>query len=52
MDRVKNFEEKRFGMFIHFGLFSQVDRGEWTFHEHPEVAANYGEQFKNFNRLL
>lgn len=49
MDRVKEFEQKRFGMFIHFGLFSQVDRGEWTFHEHPEVAANYKEQFENFN---
>ncbi|RCX18799.1 alpha-L-fucosidase [Anaerobacterium chartisolvens] len=28
--RVKNFERMGFGMFIHFGLYSQLESGEWV----------------------
>ena len=24
------FNEKKFGIFIHYGLYSQIERGEWT----------------------
>ena len=27
--RVKNFETMGFGMFVHFGIYSQLGRGEW-----------------------
>ena len=30
MDYVKNFEEKAFGLFVHFGLYSSIGKGEWA----------------------
>jgi len=30
--RIKDFENRAFGMFIHWGLYSQLQRGEWTQH--------------------
>ena len=30
--RIENFEKMAFGMFIHWGLYSQIGRGEWVFH--------------------
>lgn len=31
---VKNFEQLGFGMFVHFGLYSQLAKGEWAFSIH------------------
>lgn len=28
---IKNFEQLGFGMFVHFGLYSQLNNGEWTY---------------------
>lgn len=30
--RILDFEEMGFGMFIHYGLYSQLGRGEWVQH--------------------
>ena len=30
--RIKNFESYEFGMFVHFGLYSIIGRGEWSYH--------------------
>ncbi len=30
--RIENFEKMAFGMFIHWGLYSQIGRGEWVYH--------------------
>ena len=30
--RILDFEEMGFGMFIHFGLYSQMGQGEWVQH--------------------
>ena len=30
MDRMKWFEEARFGMFIHWGVYAEAGRGEWV----------------------
>ena len=45
MDRVQRFESLRFGMFIHFGLYSQASEGEWAFHENTRVHAEYEKLF-------
>ena len=38
MERIKWFLEARFGLFIHWGLYSILGRGEWVmFHEHIPV---------------
>ncbi|MEE3488810.1 MAG: alpha-L-fucosidase [Bulleidia sp.] len=49
MDRVQRFESLRFGMFIHFGLYSQASEGEWAFHENTRVHAEYEKLFHSFN---
>lgn len=49
MDRVENFEKLRFGMFIHFGLFSMADQGEWTWLMDPVERKNYPQLFQTFN---
>ena len=30
MDYVREFEKKGFGLFVHFGLFSILGKGEWV----------------------
>lgn len=49
MDRVSRFEEQRFGMFIHFGLFSIADQGEWTWLMDLKERENYQKRFEEFN---
>jgi alpha-L-fucosidase len=47
--RLRWFHEARFGMFIHFGLYSMLQRGEWTmFHERirPADYARLARQFE------
>jgi len=52
--RMKWFNEARFGMFIHWGLYSILARGEWVMHQERIPAEEYAklaEQFcaRNFN---
>lgn len=46
--RIAHFEKLGFGMFIHWGLYSQLDRGEWTFNLHKDSVDKYPECFNNF----
>jgi alpha-L-fucosidase len=53
-DRMKWFHEARFGMFIHYGLYSALERGEWVMLEERIPAAEYAKLItrwnpKNFN---
>lgn len=32
LDRIKAFERLGFGMFVHFGLYSEYAKGEWAYH--------------------
>jgi alpha-L-fucosidase len=32
--RIARFEQLGFGMFVHWGLYSQLERGEWVWHWH------------------
>ena len=39
--RVADFENLGFGMFVHFGLYSQLGMGEWTYHIHQRPKDEY-----------
>ena len=41
MDYVKNFEKKGFGLFVHFGLYSVVAKGEWVKAVHSIPDSEY-----------
>ena len=38
---IQAFEQLGFGMFVHFGLYSQLQRGEWTYFIHKRAAEDY-----------
>ena len=38
---IRNFEQLGFGMFVHFGLYSQLGKGEWTYSIHKRTAEEY-----------
>ena len=46
LDRIKSFERLGFGMFVHFGLYSEYGKGEWAFYQLTE------EEKKNYNEYL
>lgn len=35
---ISDFEQLGFGMFIHFGLYSQMKQGEWIFHQTDDLT--------------
>jgi len=39
--RILDFEEMGFGMFIHWGLYSQLGKGEWVQHQHKIPNEEY-----------
>lgn len=47
--RVAEFEEKAFGMFIHFGLYSQLGKGEWIKHFENIPDEEYNKLFYTFD---
>lgn len=46
--RVAHFEKLAFGMFIHFGLYSQMEEGEWIKHFKKIPDAEYDKLFETF----
>ena len=46
--RLAWFKEARFGMFIHYGLFSQFGTGEWCMSTQDYTKAEYEEYAKTF----
>ncbi len=46
--RVAEFEKLGFGMFIHWGLYSQLGRGEWVMHQERIPVDEYKELAKTF----
>ena len=46
--RIAHFEKLGFGMFIHWGLYSQLERGEWTFDLHKDSIDKYTDCFNNY----
>ena len=47
-DVVARFRERRFGIFIHWGLYALAARGEWLRHNERTTDAEYERYFDNF----
>ena len=47
--RLQWFKEARFGMFIHYSLFSQHETGEWCMYQQDYTKAEYEEFAKAFS---
>ncbi len=45
---IASFEKRAFGMFIHWGLYSQLAQGEWTMTQHHISKEKYTELFNHF----
>ena len=43
------FRDARFGMFIHFGLYATLERGEWVMHNERIPPADYQKRIALFN---
>src|SRR5512137_422357 len=48
-ERMRWFHQARFGMFIHFGLYSLLERGEWAMFQERIPAAEYARLAAVFN---
>ncbi|MFP4053016.1 MAG: alpha-L-fucosidase [Phycisphaerae bacterium] len=46
--RVAAFEKLGYGLFLHYGLYSLVGRGEWTMHRHHVPAEEYARLAEQF----
>ena len=46
--RIADFEALGFGMFVHWGLYSQLGMGEWTYHIHKRDMKDYKKLFDTF----
>lgn len=46
--RIAEFEQRGFGMFIHWGLYSQLSQGEWTLNLHKIDKEEYQRCFDHF----
>lgn len=47
--RIKNFEDMKVGMFVHFGLYSIVGKGEWFMNNEQVPASEYEKLMQKFN---
>lgn len=45
---IKEFEQLGFGMFVHFGIYSQLGKGEWVQSLHGMDAGEYQKLTKTF----
>ena len=45
---IQAFEQLGFGMFVHFGLYSQLQMGEWTYFLHKRNAEEYKPLIESF----
>ena len=44
---IQAFEQLGFGMFVHYGLYSQLNEGEWVFSHYPSVPMSEYEKLSN-----
>lgn len=47
--KIRWFDKARFGMFIHFGIYSQLGRGEWVMYEEDIPRHEYEKLSQTFN---
>lgn len=48
VERIKNYEHMGLGLFIHWGLYSQMEQGEWTEFIHDIDQRKYEELINTF----
>ncbi|HAT11867.1 MAG TPA: alpha-L-fucosidase [Planctomycetes bacterium] len=48
LPRIRAFERLGFGMFVHWGLYSQLGQGEWVWTYHESVRRDYGRLQQTF----
>ena len=48
-DRIAWWQEARFGMFIHWGLYSILGRGEWVYYQEHFSRDEYAKLADQFN---
>ena len=48
-ERMKWFKEARLGIYLHFGLYTLLGRGEWTMYSERIPAAEYAKLAEKFN---
>lgn len=46
---IKDFENLGFGVFVHFGLYSLTEAGEWTYKLHNRNMDEYKKLMEKFN---
>lgn len=46
--RVAAFERRGYGLFLHWGLYSQLEQGEWFYHYHKPDPREYAERVRAF----
>ncbi len=46
---VQNYQEMRFGLFVHWGVYALIGRGEWVMHNEQIPAAEYEKLVQRFN---
>ena len=49
MERTQWFRQARFGMFLHWGLYSIPARGEWVYSHDPGIVERYPSYLDCFN---
>jgi len=48
-DRIRDFERMAFGLFLHWGLYSQVGAGEWVMNRRGIARDEYFKLMSTFN---
>ncbi|OQA00466.1 MAG: Alpha-L-fucosidase [Planctomycetes bacterium ADurb.Bin401] len=49
LPRIENFEKLAYGLFLHYGLYSQLGRGEWVRYFEKIEKQEYSKLLKTFN---
>jgi alpha-L-fucosidase len=44
-----SFRQMRFGMFVHWGVYSLLERGEWVMHHEKIPVSEYEQLMHRFN---
>lgn len=47
--RIENFEKLGFGLFVHYGLYSLLEKGEWVYDQKPELRKEYSSLMNDFS---
>ncbi len=48
LPRIRAFERRGFGLFLHWGLYSQLGQGEWAWTYHPHLRQDYAKLADSF----